>query len=529
MPVEFTFISRSPSLIHRILIPLLFALTLATNHSLADRANIVLIMVDDMGFSDIGCYGGTIDTPHLNQLAAEGMRFTQFYNNAKCTTTRASMLTGLYPRGHKLEKHLRSNMLTLGEALRDAGYATSLSGKWHLGGQESTHPFHRGFNRFYGLLDGACNFFDPAIRDPDYKGGRLRVFGHDAQLVTEFPDDFYTTDAFTDHAIESVRIASAANQPFFVHIPYTAPHYPLHARPEDIEKYIGKFKMGWDEMRRQRWQRQKAMGLASSSWRLTGDDSRAYAWESAHHDFEDRRMAVYAAMVDRVDQNIGRLLDVLHETGEAENTVILFFSDNGGCAEEPGGRDPNQRNPGPKDDYVAVGPAWGWAQNTPFRRYKSWLHEGGITTPMIAWWPNTIPAKTITRDPAHIIDLMPTFLEIANHDYPQHSAAGVELLPLEGISLLPLLKGKSRIGHDQLCWQWSGNRAIRQGNLKLVWDKLRTPGAWELYDLENDRCETNDIAAAHPELVRTMAKRWTEWAIEMEQIKPSENEVATPK
>ena len=288
----------------------------------ASRPNIILIMCDDMGFSDIGCYGGEVDTPNLNQLAREGMRFTQFYNNAKCTTTRASLVTGLFPRFGKRNvdttlgrQHLRRNMVTLGEVMAEAGYLTALSGKWHLGRSADTHPYHRGFQRFYGLLDGCCNFFNPLQRDPAYKGGRVRVFAQNDKLLHSFPSDFYTTDAFTDHAIESIKAATTKRQPFFIHVTYTAPHYPLHAKPKDIAKYRGKFLMGWDAMRQRRWSRLKSMGLATSSWKLSDGDSRSYDWETANHAFEDHRMAVYAAMIDSMDQNVGRLLDTLKETG----------------------------------------------------------------------------------------------------------------------------------------------------------------------------------------------------------------------
>ena len=295
------------------------------------KPNIILIMVDDMGFSDIGCYGGEVDTPNLNRLADEGMRFTQFYNNAKCTTTRASIVTGLYPRGTKGNNHLRQNMVTIGEAMRTCGYATSLCGKWHLGRDKINHPFHRGFDRYYGLLDGCCNFFDPSRPDPKYKGGKVRVFAKNDQVITEFPSDFYTTDAFTDEAIESIHAADRDKKPFFLHITYTAPHYPIHAKPEDIAKYRGKFMMGWEELRRQRWKKQQELGLVTSAWRLSEGDSKAYSWETADHDFEDHRMAVYAAMIDSVDQNIGRILQTLQTTGHDKDTLVMFLSDNGGC------------------------------------------------------------------------------------------------------------------------------------------------------------------------------------------------------
>jgi arylsulfatase len=461
-----------------------------------------------MGFSDIGCYGGEVRTPVLDRMAREGMRFTQFYNNAKCTTTRASIVTGLYPR--RKGGLLQRNMVTLGEVMKASGYRTVLSGKWHLGREQDTHPFRRGFDAYYGLLDGCCNFFNPAQRDPEYKGGRVRYFGQDDRRIDQFPDDFYTTDAFTDHAIAQVKEAAAAGRPFLLHLCYTAPHYPLHAKPEDIARYRGKFKMGWDTMRGQRYERQIAMGLLDpQTWKLSGRDSRSYDWATADHDFEDLRMAVYAAMIDAMDRNIGRLMDTLEQTGTANNTLVLFLSDNGGCSEEPGGRDPTRRQPGPGSDYVAVGPAWGWAQNAPFRRYKSWVHEGGITTPLIAWWPGQVPAATWCREPAHIIDFMPTFLELAGGTYPK-SFGGHEILPMEGKSLLPLLQGHSRQPHSQLCWEWAGNRAIRDGNWKLVWDK--DVKEWELYDLSQDRTETVDLADQHPDRVAALSQAWFEWA-----------------
>ncbi|MBT3376417.1 MAG: arylsulfatase [Lentisphaerae bacterium] len=482
---------------------------LVLSASAAERPNIVLIMCDDMGFSDIGCYGGEVQTPNLDRLASEGMRFTQFYNNAKCTTTRASLVTGLYPRRSK-GGLLRRNMLTLGEALGKAGYRTALSGKWHLGRGATTHPHKRGFQEFYGLLDGCCNFFNPVQPDPPYKGARVRAFGQNDERIESFPADYYTTDAFTDHAIASMRTFAGEGKPFLLHLCYTAPHYPLHAKPEDIAKYVGKYREGWDVLRKERYERQKKMGLLDpEQCRLSGKDSRAYSWKEADHDFEDLRMAVYAAMIDSMDQNIGRLLRALGDLGIADNTVVMFLSDNGGCSEEPGGRNPSKRTPGPGRDYVAVGPAWGWAQNAPFRRYKSWVHEGGISTPFIVRWPGVVKPGAINRDVAHIIDIMPTFLDMAGASYPEvHN--GQQVLPVEGRSFLPLLAGKTRPGHERLFWEWSGNRAIREADWKLVWDK--TVKAWELYDLSVDRTEVNDLAARHPERVTRLSAAWFSWA-----------------
>ena len=475
-----------------------------------ERPNIVVIMCDDMGWSDIGCYGGEVSTPHLDRLAKEGLRFTQFYNNAKCTTTRASILTGLYPRRGK-GGLLRKNMVTLGEAMKLAGYKTALSGKWHLGRDKKTHPYHRGFDEFYGLLDGCCNFFDPSVQDPPYKGGRVRKFGANDQLITSFPDDFYTTDAFTDHAIGCIKDFSAGGQPFFLHVTYTAPHYPLHAKPEDIAKYVGKYKAmgGWLELRKRRWQRLREMGLATDSWNLSKTDERAYDWGAANQDHEDLRMAVYAAMIDSMDQNIGRLRKALEDIGVADNTILLFLSDNGGCAEEPGGRSP-KIVPGPKEFYASVGPAWGWAQNAPFKKHKSSTHEGGILTPMIAWWPGHIAGGGITRQPAHIIDIMPTLLEMAGSEYPA-TYQGEKILPVEGRSLVPILQGMTRQTHQQLAWEWAGSRALREGDWKVVWPNRRSQ-TWELYNLETDRCETMDLASENRELTQRLGKAWNAWA-----------------
>ncbi|HKJ69017.1 MAG TPA: arylsulfatase [bacterium] len=473
------------------------------------RPNILLILADDMGYSDLGCYGGEINTPHLDSLAEQGLQFTQFYNNAKCAPTRASVLTGLYHR-RPPGPLLRENMVTLGEVLKQAGYQTALTGKWHLGSEPPRRPIDRGFDEYYGLMDGCCNYFDPAQPDPPFKGGRVRVFGHNDHRITEFPNDFYTTDAFTDHAIHTLKQFAGRTETFFIHLCYTAPHYPLHAWPEDIAKYRGQYKMGWYELRRLRHQRQLEMGLIDPEWDLPKDDFRARNWDTADQDYEDLRMAVYAAMVDRMDQNIGRLLQALKESGEEENTLVLFLSDNGGCAEEPEGPD-YPHPPGPKEYYTSVGPSWGWAQNTPFRRYKQWDNEGGIATPLIVRWPRVIQANTRTDQVGHIIDFMPTFLELARARYPK-SFQGKAILPLEGKSLVPIVHGKKREGHEVLFWEFGGNRAVRvqQGKWKLVWD--RTIEEWELYDIDTDRTEMHNLANNHPEQVRKMVSLYSQWA-----------------
>jgi len=493
------------------------ALVFLASTARAEQPNIVLIMVDDMGWSDIGCNGSEIETPHIDSIAAEGMLFTNFYNNGKCTTTRASLLTGLYPRnGGRGTELLTDKMLTLGEAMRQAGYRTGLSGKWHNGSAAPHRPVDRGFDRSYGLWDGCCNFFDPSIRDPEFKNGRIRFFGQEDRRITEFSDDFYTTDAFTDHAIETITQHAATGEPFFHYLPFTAPHYPLHAKPEDIAKYRGRYQMGWDALRRERYARQVAMGLIDSKrFPDPGPNPNNLSFpqgKSTDEEWEMLRMEVYAAMLDSVDQNIGRLLDTLDRLGVADNTMIVFLSDNGACAETPGGADNTTHRPGPKKWYSHVGPNWAYAQNTPFRRYKAHTHEGGIATPFLVRWPARIKPRQVSDQVGHIIDLLPTFLEAGESTYPSESVDGKPLLTLEGISLLPVLTGEKATlkRTEPLYWHWAGHRAIRDGNLKAVREKRKQD--WELYDLSTDRTETRDLAAAHPDKVEELAERWEEWA-----------------
>jgi arylsulfatase A-like enzyme len=477
-------------------------------HGADRRPNIVLIMADDMGFSDIGCYGGEIHTPNLDRLAAQGVRFTQFYNNAKCTTTRASLLSGMYPRntGNSIPLELP----TIAETMRANGYQTGMSGKWHLGSKMPQRPFDRGFDEYYGLMDGAVNFFNPAQPDPEFKGGKVRTFGHNDKLVTEFPKDFYTTDAFAAHAIETIKRFAKTEKPFFVHLAFNAPHYPLHAWPEDIARYRGKYRKGWDELRQQRHARQVAMGIVDSRWPLPPADSRSYDWSKANQDWEDLRMATYAAMVDRMDQNIGKVLQALKAAGIEDNTVVMFLSDNGGCTEEPGGRD-DTKQPGIVSTYTAVGPAWGAAQNTPFRRYKSWTNEGGISTPFIVRWPGQVKAGTLTGQIGHIIDVLPTCLELSGGK-PIAEFAGKKTLPIEGRSLAAVLRGETRPTPERLFWEWGGNCAVREGQWKAVWDTLNAAKKWQLYDVAADRTETTDLAAKYPERIKAMSNAYEAWA-----------------
>ena len=495
-----------------------------------DRPNVLLILCDDLGYSDIGCYGGEIRTPHLDRLAAEGMRFSQFYNCAVCVTTRSALLTGLYPRNIRNKaQRIRPDMITLGEAMRRAGYATSLTGKWHLGNLKPSRPIDRGFDEYYGVLDGCCNFFNPAKPDPVfYNGGRHRPFAHNGQAITNFPADYYTTDAFSDHAIKTIKRYSKGDKPFFVHLCYTAPHFPLHALPEDMARYKGKYTDGYLTLRERRYRRQAELGLFASpapvlspTDRRTGDFRYDYDvpnWsklDTAERQREEDRMEAYAAMVDRMDQGIGLVLEALEETGEADNTVVMFLSDNGGCASWPrpsseeGFNEYNRDIPvGDGRGYEFVGKGWGWAQNAPFRRFKTWTYEGGIATPMIIRWPGKVTAGKVTHQVGHIIDLMPTLLELAGSDYPKEYN-GERIVPVEGRSLLPIFHGKQREPHESIRWELYGNRAVRQGDWKLVWGA--SDKQWELYDLKSDRSETVNLAVDFPSRVKSMAADWESW------------------
>lgn len=500
--------------LHNIII--LVLLTLQVSATTGERPNIVLIMVDDMGWSDIGCYGSEINTPNIDRLADEGLQFTQFYNNAKCTTTRASLLTGLYPRIGK-GGLLKQNMLTLGEALRSAGYATGLSGKWHSGPKAGERPYDRGFDEAYGLWDGCSNFFNPKIPDPDYKRGRVRTFGHNDRYLKyeDFAEDWYATDAFTDHAIETIKDHVASGKPFFHYIPYTAPHYPIHAKPEDIAKYKGKYSGGWEVLRQQRLAKQKELDLIDPRWEVEDIDDRSQSWakgKQIDEDWQQLRMEVYAAMIDSVDQNVGRVLATLDELGVAENTLVLFLSDNGGEASTPGGDRPDQI-PGPKEYYASVGAGWASASNTPWRRYKLYCNEGGVATPLLARWPAAIKPSTRSNQVGHIIDFMPTFLEMAQAEYPDtHPEFNKPTIPLEGLSLMPIFKGEERTPHENIYWQWVGNRGVREGDWKLVWENKMKPQSWQLYDISKDRTEAHDLSASHPELTAKLAKKWESWA-----------------
>jgi arylsulfatase A-like enzyme len=492
----------------------------------ANKPNIVLIMADDMGFSDLGCYGSEIHTPNLDRLAAKGLRFTQFYNAARCCPTRASLLTGLYPHQAGIgsmtsekgdmkpagpyQGYLNNRCVTIAEVLRTAGYRTLMSGKWHVGEERPHWPVDRGFDRYYGLISGAANYFD--ITKGKREGVRRR-FAVDEKPHLPPTEGFYITDAFTENAVRFLDEYGREERPFFLYVAYTAPHWPLHALPEDIAKYKGKYRQGWDALRKERYARMIKMGIIDPTWPLTPRDEGAVPWDGVEDkELMDLKMAVYAAQIDRMDQGIGKIMAKLRELGKEQNTLVLFLSDNGGCHETgPLGFD-NRKNglpPGGVDSYMSYGQSWANASNTPFRLFKKFTHEGGISTPLIAHWPAVIKDKgKLTNQVGHIVDIMATCVDVAGAQYPK-TFNGKGIIPPEGKSLLPVFQGKTRSPHEYLFWEHQTHEAVRRGKWKLVTHKR---GDWELYDLERDRSEMNNLIDKYPQIAQRLRLKYEQWA-----------------
>jgi arylsulfatase A-like enzyme len=525
----------NPKLVNRREFLALSASAAGLGHQQRRRPNILLIVADDLGYSDLGCYGGEIATPTLDALAADGLRFAQFYTTARCCPSRASILTGQYPHrvgvGHMVTDmghpgyrgRLSDNAVTLGEVLKLAGYRTFMSGKWHVG---TNDPTRHGFEQYFGTLISAQSFWDSAqyLRLP--QGSTTRSYDKDA---------FYGTDALTDYALDFLADArTTPEQPWFLYLAFHAPHFPLHARPEDIAKYRNRYTSGWDVLRRERLGRMKQIRLVARNTRLPprskftnyGETVSAEnpPWDSLP---EDRRadlamrMAIYAAMVDRMDQNIGRVAADLRARGELDNTLIMFLSDNGACAEwDPFGFDvsssPNNvlhrgddlERMGSRGTYHSVGSGWANASNTPWRMYKHYSHEGGISTPCIVHWPAGFRRRNgIESAPAHLIDLMPTIVDASGAQYPERIDTR-QILPMAGTSLIPALRGE-RMPERTLYFEHEGTRAVREGRYKLT--ALRGE-SWKLYDMERDRTELEDLAERQPRRVESLAKKWDAWA-----------------
>ena len=505
--------------------------------------NIVLILADDMGFSDLGCYGSEIATPYLDALAARGGRLTQMYNVARCCPTRAALLTGLYPHqagiGHMVDDlgyrpyqgYLNDRCVTIPEVLRSAGYATFMAGKWHVGGRlrqarrderagrpAFPRPIDRGFDHHFGTLAGAGSYFDPTllIRDDQF-------------LTPE--DGFYYTDAIGDEAVRMIGDGVRSGKPFFLHVAFTAPHFPLHALEEDVARYRGRYAAGWDRLRGERHERQQSLGLGvglgAGRWQLSPRDPSAPAWEDVvEKDWEGHRMAVYAAQVHRLDQNVGKIIAALRALGQEERTLVLFLSDNGGSAEyQPAnemtalpplrdGRFIRRGNlptnaPGGPDTWMSYDRPWANLSNAPFRLYKHYVHEGGISTPLIASWPGVFPAGSVADAPCHVVDLLPTCLAAAGAAYPTEYD-GRQILPVEGESFLGLLRGERWSRQRAIVWEHEGNCAVRLGDLKLV---AKFPGTWELYDVAGDRVELHDLAPRRPDQVAALSAHYNDWAV----------------
>ena len=466
-------------------------LCFAATHLSADRPNVVVIMVDDLGYSDIGCYGGEIETPHLDKLAANGLRFSQFYNTAKCHSSRVSLLTGQYciAAGDTALSHA----VTSAEVLKEAGYFTAMSGKWHL----KKEPTDFGFDRYFGHLSGACNFF---------KGDKtFRLNGEKWQVPEK---GFYTTVAKIDYALKFMKEAREASKPFYLYVAFNAPHAPLHALPEDYKKYKGRYDMGWDKMRDARIAKLKKEGVIPKELNVSPRPPHVRAWDKLvpwQRDYEINRMQTLAAMIDRVDQEIGRLVEDLRKNGELDSTMILFVSDNGAC---PYDRKGPLLNVEPTNGQIAFGDStgWAWARNAPFRFYKQNQFEGGISTPGILHWPKGLKTKpgAVVDTPAHLIDVLPTLADFGGAKIPTKHASR-ELRPVSGVSLRPVLEAKELVRKEPIYLQFSSDYGLRDGKWKLVSYKGQE---WELYNLEEDRAENVNLAAKHPKRVKAMVAKW---------------------
>jgi arylsulfatase A-like enzyme len=498
------------------------------------RPNIIVILVDDMGWSDLGSYGGEIPTPNLDALAARGVRFTQFYSTPRCSPTRASLLTGLYSHqagmGHLdtviregssgTTGRLNDRSVTIAEVLRDAGYFTAMSGKWHLGQQNGSPPWQRGFERVLSLRAGGMYFpnqnfqgggdeLTRRAQEPLYLDGTPTA--RDAPV---FGQNWYATSLWTDFGLKFIDEARNANKPFFLYLAHNAPHFPLMAPPELIARHRGKYKAGWDRLRHARYRRQITMGLIDARWPLSPREADSPAWDSLSDDARDRfdhLMAVYAAMVEAIDTSVGVLVKGLETRGALDNTLILFMTDNGANAESgPDGRF-NGSPPGGPNSNLYLGMNWAAVGSTPFRRFKHFTHEGGIAAPLVVHWPRGLPTgrrNALERQPAHVIDVMPTLVDIAGATYPREFK-GRTIQPMEGVSLRHAFVGQPLRRTQPLFWEHEGNRAVRSGNWKLV---SSYPDGWELYDLAADRVERNNVAARHPEIVKSLAAEWNAWA-----------------
>jgi arylsulfatase A-like enzyme len=507
-----------------------------------DRPNIVVIMVDDMGFSDIGPYGSEIPTPNLDALAAGGVSFSQFYNTGRCCPTRASLLSGLYSHQAGIgwmtadqnapgyRGQLNDQCVTIAEVLGSAGYFTAMTGKWHVGFEHGVTPWGRGFARSLNFPAGGVHFSNQTGSK-----GNSKMFLNGKEVMRDDPQfnpPWYGSDLWTDQGIQFIDEAMSENKPFFWYLAHTAPHFPCMAPEATIEKYRGKFMQGWDKLREERYARQLESGLIDASWKLEPRPEDIPAWDSLSAEEQKRyddMMAIYAAMIEEVDKNVGKLVTALRERNQLDNTLILFLSDNGGNAEAgvPGRYEGD--HPGDEHSNVFIGKCWAHLNNTPFRKYKHFNHEGGIATPLIAHWPAAIKSPETNSwitTPTHLIDLMATCVDLAETTYPsEHN--GNKIVPMQGQSLKPLLTGEGNFADRPLFWEHEGNAAIRVGDRKLVRQGIQ--GNWELFDLKADRTEQQDLAAENADEVASLTKQWQTWARSSNVMPKPDAKVKKPK
>ncbi|TWT58082.1 Arylsulfatase [Thalassoglobus neptunius] len=498
------------------------------------RPNIVLIMADDMGFSDIGCYGGEIQTPNIDSLAEGGLRFTQFYNTGRCCPTRASLMTGLYPhesgvghmvysdRGDGYHPYLNKNCVTIAEVLKSAGYRTMMAGKWHIGHQQGQWPTDRGFEHFYGIHIHVDSYFKVLPGCPVYHNDQLVIPPTVDPPNTLHPEqEWYTTDVFTDWSVKFLKESQSNDKPFFLYTAFNSPHWPLEAPQENIDRCQGRYDEGWDVLRAEKLQKIKELGIVRNDTQLSPSGCPEWS-ELTLEDQQELafRREIYAAQIERMDENIGRIIQTLRDSGELDRTLIFFLSDNGCCAE--GGMFGYKWQENTEENFAdwrnesarssSMGEAWSNASNTPFRMHKRWVHEGGIATPLIAHWPQLIKsAGGLTHQPGHVIDILATCLDVADADYPEEFNGQV-IKQAPGKSLVPTFLDPERREHRTLFWEHEAHAAIREGDWKLVTLNAHSPENWELYDLSEERTETNDLRSEHLERVDSMIARWTEWA-----------------
>ncbi len=488
--------------------------------------DIILIMVDDMGYSDLGCFGGEIQTPNLDTLARQGLRLTRFYNNAKCYPSRASLLTGTYPHKAGLGRNILSlqkpkgetgpyqgwlgdQVVTIAEVLKGSGYKSYASGKWHVGEKPEDWPLQRGFDRYFGLVSGASSYFELLGNQR-----RVRQMVLENELWTPPDSGFYMTDAITDYAVDRIKDTSL-DSGIFLYVAYTAPHWPLHAQEEDIAKYEGVYDVGWKEIRDRRFDRMKVMGIIPENTILSPKPTSIPDWDTVEKKSEwSRKMQVYAAMMDRVDQGVGRILDAVSQRGNRGNTLVIFLSDNGASRENIDHRKLHTDGIpiGLRGSYKSMEEPWANVSNTPFRRYKTELHEGGIRTPLIANWPTVIdPGQLNTNYLGHLMDFMPTILELTNTNYPSEFN-DQKISSVDGKSLLPLFNGDTISGHEVLCWEYQENKVVLKGQWKLIHPKNE---GWELYHILNDPTEQMNLAEDHPQVVKELKSLYDSWASDM--------------